>query len=84
MREIRGPGVMCIFAFPYSRSSTSPLFAGLVCHFLFQVGDSGRELCKERPELRARVRVREGPIGVRITLGRPTISNGRTDGCCLP
>jgi len=38
----------------------------------------GRErlkvLRKERPELPSRVRLTEGAIGVRITLGQPTIS----------
>ena len=32
-----------------------------------------RELRKEGRELPSRVRLREGPIGVRITLGQPTI-----------
>ena len=33
-----------------------------------------RELRKEGREVASRVRLREGPIGVRITLGQPTIS----------
>ena len=32
-----------------------------------------RELRKEGREVPSRVRLREGPIGVRITLGQPTI-----------
>ena len=32
-----------------------------------------RELRKERIELPSRIRSREGPVGVRITLGQPTI-----------
>ena len=32
-----------------------------------------RELSKEGREVPSRVRLREGPIGVRITLGQPTI-----------
>ena len=32
-----------------------------------------RELRKEGHEVPSRVRLREGPIGVRITLGQPTI-----------
>ena len=36
-----------------------------------------RELRKEGREVPSRVRLREGPIGVRITLGQPTIRNVR-------
>ena len=35
-----------------------------------------RELRREGREVPSRVRLREGPIGVRITLGQPTIVLG--------
>ena len=37
------------------------------------VAERERELRKEGREVPSRVRLREGPIGVRITLGQPTI-----------
>ena len=37
------------------------------------VRERERELRKEGREVPSRVRLREGPIGVRITLGQPTI-----------
>ena len=43
------------------------LWAVLAC------GERERELRKEGREVPSRVRLREGPIGVRITLGQPTI-----------
>ena len=36
-------------------------------------GEIERDLRKEGCEVPSRVRLREGPIGVRITLGQPTI-----------
>ena len=39
----------------------------------YQKRERERELRKEGREVPSRVRLREGPIGVRITLGQPTI-----------
>ena len=56
--------------------------AKLICCCLFcrvrggsrgGMGERERELHKEGREVPSRVRLREGPIGVRITLGQPTI-----------
>ena len=43
------------------------------CLSLLQARERERELRKEGREVPSRVRLREGPIGVRITLGQPTI-----------
>ena len=42
-------------------------------HFGERERERERELRKEGREVPSRVRLREGPIGVRITLGQPTI-----------
>ena len=42
-------------------------------HLIKTTKQRERELRKEGREVPSRVRLREGPIGVRITLGQPTI-----------
>ena len=41
--------------------------------YVYTARERERELRKEGREVPSRVRLREGPIGVRITLGQPTI-----------
>ena len=43
------------------------------CNLFWEFTERERELRKEGREVPSRVRLREGPIGVRITLGQPTI-----------
>ena len=46
----------------------------MLCRVLYErPTERERELRKEGREVPSRVRLREGPIGVRITLGQPTI-----------
>ena len=45
----------------------------ILAHSTISARERERELRKEGREVPSRVRLREGPIGVRITLGQPTI-----------
>ena len=51
---------------------TSSLISSRKAHIAMVERD--RELLKEGSEVPSRVRLREGPIGVRVTLGQPTIA----------
>ena len=67
----------------YSRTSCYVRCSALLDQSSIPVGTCGqvrereRELRKEGRAVPFRVRLREGPIGVRITLGQPTINVAR-------
>ena len=59
---------------PWGGSGACPPTFGHAFLYLVSQVCRERELRKEGREVPSRVRLREGPIGVRITLGQPTIA----------
>ena len=87
MPQCRSLGTVCCYELTLGVFGRFDLAALCGCHTLnvcccccfdplvlfLLLSERERELRKEGREVPSRVRLREGPIGVRITLGQPTI-----------